>query len=109
MVIPEQSKKINELFGKIDFESSNAETKFKELDLYVDGLIDATEDVDEVTFLAQYQVFLALIQRINRLRKQTNQRMDNFVVTTKKISDRLQKLETEINLLRKWQKSEGRE
>ena len=52
---------------------------------------------------------ITIIKKINLLRKQTNERMDNFISTTKRISERLAKLENEIYELRKRQKKEGLE
>jgi len=59
--------------------------------------------------LAQYQVNVGIVKKLNVLRKESNERMDNFAFTTKKISDRLEKIEHEISELRKWQKNDGQE
>ena len=54
MVDTEIYDKIGDLWNELDFDSSNVETKFKELSNYMDGIIDSIQDSDEAIFLRQY-------------------------------------------------------
>jgi len=105
----EQFKKIKEIWSKINLDAPDVDKKIEELDTYLQGIADSTADQDEGIWWSQIQLFINIIQRINKLRIQTNERMDNFVITTKGISDRLLKLESEISLLKKYQQKKGLE
>jgi len=101
--------KIGKLWDQIDFKASNVEEKFKELDQYMEGVLDIAGEDEDALFLRQFRTNASIIKKINQISKRANERMDNFISTTDRISKRLSALESEITELRKKLNGEGLE